>query len=612
MNILPAHSHNRQKLRLWRDLLLLIACRPDRLLAVCWWRLCGKRLRARYRYDDAIAALPFALQRWMSDCGREDLALIASHGVSGEMPAIVVHLHIAEGVSDQVVRRAIGSIGRQSCAPQRVLITQETELPMALPAKAAGFTVLPGRFAEPMDALCAALSAARDIDARFLVPLSAGGVLPRHAIAAYAAHMLRRETDPHTPTILYGDQREQPQLGRSASAWLKPEWDPRMIWSQDYLSAACALPVKAFMAMLGQGGPGAPRSVYEGVLQLVREPSTISVEHVPRIVAQTPIGQWRADGAEKLAAVQRATEPNITAAAGPFATVRLRYPLPATLPKVSIIVATRDRVELLRPCVEGVLYQTDYPEIELIIADNDSRERETLNFMEQVSCDPRVRVERWPHPFNYSAINNFAVGFATGEYLCLLNNDIEVIDPQWLTELVREAVKPGVGAVGARLLYPDRSIQHAGVAIGIGNAAGHAHRGLASGEPGYFAQALIARGASAVTAACLLVAKSHYDAVGGLDEQMLAVAYNDVDLCLKLRERGLFNLYTPAATLIHHESKSRGLDFAPEHLDRYLRELAVFQERWGTAQAIDRWHHPRLDRNSETFGKLGWAYGSMP
>ncbi|MFW2446055.1 MAG: glycosyltransferase family 2 protein [Qipengyuania pacifica] len=276
--------------------------------------------------------------------------------------------------------------------------------------------------------------------------------------------------------------------------------------------------------------------------------------------------------------------------------------MPDPHPKISVIVATRDRVELLRTCVNGVLHETDYPDIEVIIADNDSCEAGTLDYMERAQADPRVRVVRWPHPFNYSAINNFAARSATGEYLCLLNNDIEVIEPDWLSEMVREAVQPGVGAVGARLLYPDRSIQHAGVAIGIGNAAGHAHRGLPQGVPGYFAQALIARGATAVTGACLLVSKGHFDAVGGLDEHALAVAYNDVDFCLKLRELGLANIYTPVSTLIHHESKSRGFDFAPEHLARYMSELAVFQKRWGTRRAIDPWHHSKLDRNDEKFG----------
>ncbi len=251
--------------------------------------------------------------------------------------------------------------------------------------------------------------------------------------------------------------------------------------------------------------------------------------------------------------------------------------------------------------MEGLLHGTDYPNLEIVIADNDSREPSTLQYLEEVVEDPRVRVVRWPHPFNYSAINNFAAGFANGQLLCLLNNDIEIVEPDWLTEMVREILQPGVGAVGARLLYPDRSIQHAGVAIGIGNAAGHAHRALPEGAPGYFAQALIARGASAVTGACLLVQKRSFEAVGGLDEVRLAVAYNDVDFCLKLRKLGLRNIYTPAATLIHHESKSRGSDFAPEHNERYMRELAVFQERWGTKQIIDPWHHPRLERGSEDY-----------
>lgn len=183
----------------------------------------------------------------------------------------------------------------------------------------------------------------------------------------------------------------------------------------------------------------------------------------------------------------------------------------------------------------------------------------------------------------------------------MLNNDIEVIEPHWLSALVREAMQPGIGAVGARFCSPDRSVQHAGVAIGLGNAAGHAHRALPEGEPGYYAQALIARGASAVTGACLLVARRHFEAVGGLDADGLAVAYNDVDLCLKLRELGLRNIYTPLATLIHHESKSRGLDFSPEHLERYMRELSLLQERWDTRSLVDPWHHPGLDRGNETY-----------
>lgn len=451
-----------------------------------------------------------------------------------------------------------------------------------------------------MDGLRAALEAADDLGGDYLIPLTEDIVLLRHSVCAYQAAMMRSLEGSSSPALLYSDQQEHSRSWKRPRVWLKPRWDPRMILSQDYLSRSSALPVSAALETLSNAADTSPRTLYELILRIVRDTPSLEVEHVPRCTAETKAGDWHDDGLEKLSAVKRVvTTDAALITAGPFATVRLQWPMPARHPKVSIIVATRDKVELLRTCVDGVLNETAYPNIELIIADNDSREPEALRFMESLSSDPHVRVVRWPHPFNYSAINNYAAGFATGEFLCLLNNDIEIIGEEWLSELVREAVRPGVGAVGARLLYPDRSIQHAGVAIGLGNAAGHAHRNLPEGEPGYYAQALIGRGASAVTGACLLVAKRHFEAVEGLDEESLAVAYNDVDLCLKLQKKGLANIYTPAATLIHHESKSRGLDFAPEHLDRYKRELAVFQERWDTREVIDPWHHPRLDRDNE-------------
>ena len=580
-----------------RDLLLLLLFRPHRLVVIGWWWLLGKKLRARHRFSSAMAALPIAHRLWMIDSGRADLIELAA-AMAQPFP-IVIHLHIAGNEAPGALRRAATSARRQSYAPVHIYVTRESEAQPLPFAERAGFTVLPGSHATRMAGLRAALVAACQADAALLVPLAASSVLPRHALAAYAAQLSWRQAE--GPVLLYGDQQVRAALWSRVMPWFKPEWDPRMIWSQDYVSAACGLPVAEALAAFEEDG--APQSVYELVLRLVRDMPALGVEHVARITALTGEGAWHAAGPERLAAVQRTGPAQAKASPGPFATVQLQYPLPRPAPKVSVIVATRDRVELLRTCVEGVLTDTDYPHIELIIADNDSRDPETLRYMDEKAGDPRVQLVRWPHPFNYSAINNYAAGFATGEYLCLLNNDIEVIERDWLGELVREAVRPGVGAVGARLLYPDRSIQHAGIAIGLGNAAGHAHRALPEGEPGYFAQALVARGASAVTGACLLVAKSSFDAVGGLDEQALAVAYNDVDLCLKLRERGLANVYTPAATLIHHESKSRGLDFAPEQVERYMRELAVLQARWGTTEVVDPWHHPRLDRGDETYGQ---------
>jgi GT2 family glycosyltransferase len=256
---------------------------------------------------------------------------------------------------------------------------------------------------------------------------------------------------------------------------------------------------------------------------------------------------------------------------------------------------------VLRPCVESLLERTEYPNFEILIIDNGSIDAATAKFFREVSEDERVRVLTYDRPFNYSAINNFAVGHARGTFVALLNNDTEVLEPAWLTELMRYAARPEIGAAGAKLLYDDRSIQHAGVVIGIGGAAGHAHRFLPADQPGYFYMPHVAQFVSAVTGACLLVKTSKFEAVGGLDDEKLAIAFNDVDFCLKLEVAGWRNVYVPHAILLHHESKSRDSDMAPTQLPRFKRELAVLQERWGTKTYKDPLHNPNLDSSSETY-----------
>jgi len=585
-----------------RDIGLLLACRPHRALAIAWWRLCGKRQRARNRLQSALAGLPLANERMIETLGKKDIAVLSQarnrqSGADDTIVALCVHLHIDQEDSHDAARRAVVSVLRQSHTVARLIVTGTGPLP-SLP-ESSTIEIAPGPYACRIDGLQTALEIASRIGAQYLVPLASDANLTRHALAAYAAQLLNEPSVGGVPPILYGDQDEFATPGRGAAAWLKPEWDRRMILSQDYASVACALPVSAVSGLFRDTDGAAPDDLYAIFVRAALD--DVPVRHVPRITTRTAPGDWQQRGASHKFTIERALGSTAQVEPGPFGTIGIHWPLPNPNPGVSILVATRDRVELLRTCVDGLLHATDYPAFEIIIVDNASRDPETLAYMDKVSADPRVRVVRWPHPFNYSAINNYGASFATEQFLCLLNNDIEILEPDWLSEMVREAVQPGVGAVGARLLYPDRSIQHAGVAIGLGNAAGHAHRALPEGEPGYFAQALIARGASAVTGACLLVEKRHFDAVGGLDEDHLAVAYNDVDLCLKLEALGLANIYTPAATLIHHESKSRGLDFAPEHLARYLRELATFQDRWDTQRVVDPWHHPWLDRESEVF-----------
>ncbi|MCL4673436.1 MAG: glycosyltransferase family 2 protein [Sphingomonadaceae bacterium] len=271
----------------------------------------------------------------------------------------------------------------------------------------------------------------------------------------------------------------------------------------------------------------------------------------------------------------------------------------AQLPKVSVIVPTRNGLGLLRTCVEG-LERTDYPDMEVIVVDNDSDDPETLAYLAALPAE-RYTVLHHAGAFNYSAINNRAVERATGTLLCLLNNDIEVISPDWLKIMATQAQRDEVGAVGAQLLYPDGRIQHAGVVIGVGNAAGHAHRFLAPSAQGYFRRHALPQFTSAVTAACLVVARDKFLAVGGLDEKHFAVAFNDVDLCLRLNQRGWQSLYEPRACLIHHESVSRGFDRDPVGAKRFAGELAALQERWKTNEIVDPFHHPRLSRAAEQF-----------
>ena len=273
--------------------------------------------------------------------------------------------------------------------------------------------------------------------------------------------------------------------------------------------------------------------------------------------------------------------------------------VPRDLPRVSVIIPTRNRLDLLSTCIAG-LASADYPDLEVIVVDNDSDDPATLDFLEKLQ-ERGMRVLRHAGPFNYSAINNRAVGEATGALVCLLNNDVEMLSPDWLKIMTTQALRDEVGAVGAQLLYPDGRIQHAGVVIGVGNAAGHAHRFLRPGDLGYFRRHALPQFVAAVTAACLVVRRDRFLAVGGLDETRFRVAYNDVDLCLRLNERGWQSFYEPRAVLVHHESVSRGFDRDPVGAARFAEELAALQERWQTNRIVDPFHHPLLSRASEQF-----------
>ena len=429
-----------------------------------------------------------------------------------------------------------------------------------------------------------------DADRDYVLLLRAGDLIAPTAFD-WLADALEAKPD---ALLLYGDEDELESSDRRVRPWFKPEWNEELFFAQDYLSGAVV--IKTSLA----------REVATGDMDIhafllaATAAAKGAIVHVPHILSHAGLAGDRLDA--RLPSLAHFLEQKgATCEPGPFGTAKVNWPLPAELPLVSVIIPTKDKLELLEACVSGLLERTEYKPLEILIVDNGSVEPATKDYLSRIAEDPHVRVIPYPAAYNFSAINNFAVREAKGAYLCLLNNDTEVVGADWLTEMMRYAVRDDVGAVGAKLLYEDGSIQHAGVAIGIGEAAGHSHRFLPNDDPGYFALAHCAHFVSAVTAACLVVDKRKYLAVGGLDEENLAVAFNDVDFCLKLQAAGWRNVYTPHAVLVHHESKSRGSDFAAAQVERFRRELKVLQDRWGTRTARDPLHNPNLDRYSETF-----------
>ena len=281
---------------------------------------------------------------------------------------------------------------------------------------------------------------------------------------------------------------------------------------------------------------------------------------------------------------------------GPLGFMRLVRALPDPAPRVSVVIPTRDRADFLAVALEGLLHGTDYPDLEVVVLDNDSRESETAALLARVAADPRVRVLPSPGAFNFSALSNHGAAAATGSILLFLNNDIEVTEPGWLTEMASIAADPQVGAVGAKLSYPDGTLQHGGVVLLIDGVAGHSHLGIGEDDPGYFGRMVVSQEVSAVTGACLAIRADVFAEVGGFDAEHLAVAFNDVDLCLRVRQAGYRIVWTPHARLIHHESKSRGLDDTPEKKARFDAESRLMRERWEPQLRADPFYNLTLLR----------------
>ena len=401
--------------------------------------------------------------------------------------------------------------------------------------------------------------------------------------------------------LVYTDEDKLDERGSRVEPFFKPDWSPDLLLSMNYI---CHLAVVRRSLMESAGGF---RSGFEGSqdydLFLRLTERTQQIAHVPKVLyhwrkiqesaaARRTAKPYALESAKR--ALREALERRQVSAEVTMPTpglYRVAYALPSPRPLVSIVMPTRDRAGLLRTCVSSIDERSTYRDYEIIIVDNGSTEPETIRYLEEIGS--RHRVLRRDEPFNWSALNNWAAKQARGDLLLFMNNDMEVENSDWLEALVEHAVRPGVGAVGAKLIYPTRTLQHAGVVLGLGGVAGHAFKNLPEADPGYCYLPHVIRNVSAVTGACMLVAREAYDAVGGFDES-LRVAFNDIDFCLKLRQRGYRVVWTPYAVLLHYESASRGSLHPPE-------DEALMRHRWATVLPRDPYYNPNLTLDSEDY-----------
>ncbi|TLM80012.1 glycosyltransferase family 2 protein [Microbulbifer harenosus] len=416
--------------------------------------------------------------------------------------------------------------------------------------------------------------------------------------------------------LLYTDADSLNRAGGREAPLFKPGWNPDLLLAYNYVGQCCFFQ-RDLLQQLGFDFPaGQNLSVYGNLLRCRDVLPAATVTHIPRVLYHQKLlpgaalellceEEWQslqtylqsAEGDKHPVALEALPTRSVHGAA----VARCRWPLPQPAPLVSLLIPTRDGVHILRRCVDSILEKTEYPNFEVLILDNQSRCAETLAYLAWVQSDTRVRVHRWNHPFNYSGINNYGATHARGSILGLINNDIEVITPGWLCEMVAHASRAEIGCVGAKLYYGNDTLQHGGVILGIGGTAGHSHKYALRDAAGYMGRLSAVQNLSAVTGACLVLRKSVFDEVGGLNEEYLAVAYNDVDLCLKVREAGYRNLWTPHAELYHHESVSRGADDTAAKRRRAQREADYMRRRWGSQLDSDPAYNPNLTLIFEDF-----------
>ena len=439
-------------------------------------------------------------------------------------------------------------------------------------------------------------------------------LLSEHALAVVAATI----EDHPKAGLIYSDEDKIDQSGTRCCPFFKPDWNPELLLGQNYISHL-GVYRRRLLAEIGGFREGYEGSQdYDLALRCSEKLQPHQIRHIPRVLyhwrmaegsaaAASEAKPYAADAARR-AIADHLQRKNIDGVVVPCPENRewhrVIYHLRSPLPLVSIIIPTRDQAALLQRCLTSIREKTDYAPIEIVIVDNGSTEPETHAFLHELARDPRIQIVTDGAEFNFSRLINRGVRIARGEILAFVNDDIETDKSDWLREMVSHAVRPEVGAVGARLWYPDGRLQHAGVILGLHGVARHAFQRFLPQPVAVMNRTFIlSQNYSAVTAACMVLRKTGFDDVGGFDEN-LPNNFNDVDFCLRLRERGWQIVWTPYADLIHQESASRGRHSDSEERARLLHDMAYLQEKWGEQLRNDPFYSPNLS-DSDAFA-LAW------
>ncbi len=523
-----------------------------------------------------------------------DRAAIAAHDLAFR-PLVSLLLPLGFGLPDGAMR-TVASVQRQ-LYPRWQLCAAGDAAGLADVAEPRLCRATHHPAADVAQAVNAALGAA---EGAFVAILRPGDTLPEHALFEVAAALgAAPETD-----LLYTDEDLIDWQGVRSAPRFKTGWDPDLMLAMDGVGSLAVWRRETLLALGGLRDGFGRAAEYDLALRAMATLSPERIRHLPAVLCHRPAEaapnlhkrMFGDDAGHARRAVQEVLGEAARIVPAPLwpQANRVIWRLPVTPPLVSIIIPTRDRAALLVPCAWSVLRRTDYSALELIIVDNDSTEELTAQALRDLAADPRVRVLRHPGTFNFAAINNAAVAEAKGEIVVLLNNDVEVIDPGWLGELVGHALRPDVGAVGPKLLYGDGSLQHAGIVFGPGIAATHMLRLASRSDPGYDGQVAVTRSMLAVTGACLALRRAVFAEAGGFNAAHFAIAFNDLDLCLRLGELGYRVVFTPFAELFHLESQSRGRPETPAAMAQEEREVASLWYGWRHVFSADPFHNPNL------------------